>query len=584
MIFGKYLNKYYKKYFIGFLVGIVALFLVNYIQVSIPMIIGQIIDNLEGNTNYGMTGVIKHLLNIVVIVGVIALLRIGWRMSLLTVTNKIIYHLKNDMYVALQKMSPAYFQNNKTGKLMSNFTNDIEAIDQSITWGTLMYVDFFVLTPLILINMVKSTNLRLTIYVVFPVVIFFIGVIIFRKMIKKKFEKTQKSFSELTDFVQENVSGITVIKAFNKEEYFKEEFKRHSIDYKNKSVAHLKLVSIFQNTNKTLFSLIYTILLIFGYLDYTKGLITIGDIVVMTQFVILLRWPIFALGEAIIMTSKGKVSYKRISTILSLTEDTVNSSKGAKITDETIEFKNLTFKYENNIVLDDISFKINPGEFVGIIGRTGSGKTTLLKLMLRYYNLENNSLFIGNQDIMDLNVQTVRDLFGYSPQDNFIFQKTITENIKFSSPDSTDQEVEEITKEVDFYDNIINFNNTFNTLVGERGVSLSGGQKQRLSIARALLKEAKILLLDDSLSAVDTKTEDKILKSLAKIRKNRTTIIISNRISTIKKADKIILLDKGKIVQIGTHEQLKQTSKLYKSLDDLQKLQTEYGIEGGIDE
>ncbi|MBQ7873345.1 MAG: ABC transporter ATP-binding protein [Clostridia bacterium] len=589
MVFGKYINKYYFKHFFALLLGVIALVAVDFFQLKVPEFYNYIVTGL----NDGFVEVGGELLKfdldflldkicapMILTIVVIAFGRFLWRICMFGTAIKVETDLRERMFDHCKDLSQQYYQVNKVGNMMSLFTNDLSQINECFGDGTLMLVDAVALTGMAVYKMSKLDPM-LTVLAFIPMFLLFAVGAFVGKYMTKKWEERQEKFSQLSDFTQENFSGIAVIKAFVKE--FKElwAFKKLNKENENINIEFTKISTLLQ-ISVTFFvqSVVCVILGYGGYLVF-RGDFKVGELIEFYGYFTSIIWPIMALSMLIDMTSRGKASLKRISELLDAKPD-VKDSVSVEQVDHIrgdIEFKNLSFKYPDGDydVLENVSFKINAGENVGIIGKTGSGKTTIVDLILRVYNVPENSLFIDGKDVNTIPIKTLRDFCAYVPQDNFLFSDTIENNIAFSRDTSSSEEVVRAAKLSDVHENISEFPAKYATILGERGVTVSGGQKQRISIARALMKEASILILDDSVSAVDTKTEKVIIDNLRENRRGRTTILIAHRISTVEKMDKIIFVDDGKIVAVGAHDTLVETCPDYKLMVELQKLEEERG-------
>lgn len=582
MIFGKAINKYYLKNLHWFLFGIIALIVIDYVQLEIPGLLRIIIDGLTYE-NITMSEVYDVLFKVATFVLIIMGGRFVWRMTIFTASRRFDYGLRNDMFSHAERLSNQFYSENKTGGLMAYFTNDLEAVRRAVGPGMIMFVDAIFLGGLALYRM-GQIDVRLTIYSALPMlVIAMIGSVVGRKM-REKFKEAQKAFEDLSDFATESLSGISVIKAFVKEQSEIKEFLKVNHRSRTKNIEYVKMQARFQIFIRTFVSLIFVIIIgVGGYSVYLNTL-TSGELFQFYMLFSSLIWPMMALAMIINIRSRGKGSLQRIEKILSEEIDIKDPKHPVELENikGDIEFRNLTFKYpKTNVnVLKDINFKIKSGETIGILGRTGSGKTSIVDLLLRIYNVEKSKIYLDGEDIMNLRVSTVRNAIGYVPQDGFLFSDTIENNISLSfEKTNTFTSVEEAARLSDVHDNIIEFTEGYDTVIGERGVTLSGGQRQRLAIARALIKNSPIMILDDSVSAVDTRTEETILSNLEKVRKDKTTLIIAHRISTIKNADKIIIVDDGSIVDIGSHEQLLSRCDFYIEMVERQKLEDELEVE-----
>lgn len=580
MLFGKSVNKYYIRYLHLFIIGILALLLVDYIQLLIPENYGKLID-LIGNKTLTKESLFEIVFNMLFIVLCMFVGRFAWRISVLNVGANVEADLRYQMFVKMESLSQDYFQINKTGSQMALYTNDLMSVKNCFSDGIIMVVDAFFLGTLAIIKMIRL-NLSMTLICCIPLFIVGFGGLIIDKIIDKKFTARQKAFADMSDFTQENFSGIAVVKAFVKEKQKLKEFMAYNAEFSKKNVSFIKFVVSLHVMFSAIMSFVIVIVLGYGtHLILTTNTsdnpFTAGELVQFISYFGQLTWPVMALSNLISMTSQGRASLKRIDELLHHTV-TVKDPKDVIVPNELtghIVCNNLSFSYPFTEVevLNNISFEIKPGEKVGIIGRTGCGKTTIVDLLTRMYNVEENTLFIDGYDIMKLPVKMVRDLISYVPQDNFLYNDTILNNIAFSKTSMSLNDAIMYAKYASVDDNIQEFPDKYDTIIGERGVTLSGGQKQRISMARAMAKDSKILILDDSVSAVDTKTETNILKTLKEDFKDKTLIIIAHRVSTIDSMDKIILMDEGKIVAIGTNEYLYDNVKMYKDIVDLQRLE-----------
>ena len=567
------------------ILGLLALIVVDYFQLLIPELYSIVINGV--NDGYVVIDKVTHIfdMNLLLdkvclpLIFVIVFMVIGrflWRVCFFGTAIKVETDLRGKMFDRCKDLSQNYYHKNKVGNSMSLFTNDLETIHECLGMGILSFLDASVLGVWSLIKMFQM-NKMLTLLSLIPMSLMLIIGTIVRKYMMKKWETRQEAFSRLSDYSQESYSGIAVIKAFVKEA--KELLVFRWLNKKNEdaNVDHTK-ASTLLNVFVTLFveSVICVILGYGGYLVH-ENVFNAGEFIEFIGYFNLIIWPITAISQLIEMQSRGKASLNRIGRLLD-TEIEIKDSESTEDVCEIkgdIEFKNLTFRYEGSEydALKNVSFKINQGENVGIVGKTGSGKTTVVDLILRTYNVDNDTILIDGIDINKIPIKQLRQNCAYVPQDNFLFSDTIANNIAFASDSDDVFTVEESARLADIHSNIIEFSRGYETVLGERGVTVSGGQKQRISIARALMKNAPILILDDSVSAVDTKTEKIILENLKSIRKNKTTILIAHRISTVENMDKIIFIDDGKISAIGTHSELYNSSKDYKTMVELQRLE-----------
>lgn len=576
MLLMRHFKKYYIDYLLSYIIGISVLIFIDYLQLFIPQYVGEIIDVLEGNQNFEI--VFNLITSIVLIALVVTAGRFIWRYTIFGASRNIQFDLMNKMFRHSTALQQDFYSKQKVGAMMALYTNDLEAVRKIYGPGILLIFDAITLGSFALFRMF-SLNSNLTLFVIFPLMLLsFVSYFIIKKM-RKRFKSRQKSFEELSDFTQENFSGLSVIKAFVKEISQSSFFRKKSEKLYSKTISYVKINIFFEIIIRLIENIIIMFVIIYGSINVISfsDSLTPGELAQYLAYFFTLLWPTFALARFFSIQSQAKASAARISEFLD-SAVTVKDPENIVIKNLSgnIELKNLSFKYPDGDknVLDNVSFKINKGEMVGILGKTGSGKSSLVDLFLRTYNVNEKQLFIDGIDIMELSIKNVRNLMGYVPQDNFLFSETVSYNIAFGLDNNySDQKVIDSSKLADVHDNIINFKEKYDTVLGERGVTISGGQKQRISIARALAKDPEILILDDSVSSVDTKTEEAIINNLQKIRKNRTTIFIAHRISTVKNMDRIILMDKGKVVAMDKHENLLKSSELYREMVKKQKLE-----------
>ena len=589
MIFGKHINKYYLKYAHMLILGIIALVVVDYFQLRIPELYQILIDGLSygevvidgSSVPFTVDVVLDHICApMIVVILSMVVCRFLWRICFFGSAVKIETDIREKMFSHCKTLPQQYYHENKVGDLMSLFTNDIETIQDCYGSGVLMLFDALLLGGLAIYKMAMM-SWKLTLLTLIPMVFLLIVATIIGKYMMDKWEKRQEAYSALSDFSQESFSGIAVIKAFVKEGKELLAFRKINKDNEEANVKYTR-ASTLMHIFVTLFveSVICIIFGYGGYLVYSGAPgFTAGGLIKYLSYFTSVIWPVMAVSQLIEMTSRGKASLKRVSVLLD-TKNEVSDKEGAielSSVKGDIEFRSLTFRYPgaDYDALTDVSFSIKAGENVGIIGKTGSGKTTLVDLILRTYNVPDGTLFIDGCDVNGLTIRSVRNACAYVPQDNFLFSDTIENNIGFSTDKIDPEAVKRAAELADVAGNIEEFSDSYKTMLGERGVTVSGGQKQRISIARALMKDASILILDDSVSAVDTKTERSILENLRKERNGKTTILIAHRISTIEKMDKIIFVDDGKISAVGSHEELCVRSSEYKKMVELQKLDEE---------
>ena len=589
MIFGKYINRYYLKNAPVLLLGLLALLMVDYIQLLIPQFyrlvingvnLGQVVVN--GQTlPFTKEVLLQHIcLPMIWIVVLMVIGRFLWRICFFGSAVRVAANLRERMFDHSRQLSQQYYQVNKVGNLMSLYTNDIDTIQECFGDGILMFFDALVLGLMALYKMWRM-DYKLTLLALIPALIMFgIGTVMGTAM-TKRWEERQQAFSDLSDFAQENFSGIAVIKAFVKELKELMAFRKLNKQNEEINVIYTKIATLLE-VLVTLFveSVICVILGYGGYLVY-QGRFNAGQLVEYIGYFEAIVWPIMAISMLIEKTSRGKASLNRITELLDAPIDVADRPGVQELQNPhgRVEFRHLTFRYPDGEydVLQDISFTIHPGESVGIVGKTGAGKTALVDLLLRTYNVPDGTLFVDGKDVNTLSIHSVRAACAYVPQDNFLFSDTIAHNIGFGVDDASPEMIDHAASLADVRDNIVDFKDGYETVLGERGVTVSGGQKQRISIARALLKDAPILILDDSVSAVDTRTEKIILDNLKSSRANKTTLLIAHRISTVERLDKIIFLDDGKIEAVGPHDELYTSCPKYRRMVDLQRLEDEAG-------
>ena len=589
MIFGKHINRYYLKYAWMLLLGLASLILVDTLQLEIPELYQMVINgtSLGYATVNGvqMAFTMDFLLDRICLpmVGIILCMVFGrflWRVCFFGAAIKVETDLRNRMFDNAKNLSREYYQVNKVGNLMSLFTNDLDTVQECYGWGIMMFCDALFLA-ILAVRKMWGLDPVLTVLSLIPMAFLLASATVVGRYMMKKWDYRQECFSQLSDFAQESYSGIAVIKAFVKEAKELMAFKKLNEENEVANMDHTK-ASVLMRILVMLFveSVICIILGYGGYLVY-KGGFNAGQLVEFIGYFTSVVWPIMAVSELIDMTSRGKASLNRISELLDARVDVIDRPGVADLEGirGDIEFRHLNFRYPDgeHDALEDITFTIKAGENVGLVGKTGSGKTTLVDLILRTYNVPDGTLFIDGHDVNDVSIRSLRAGCAYVPQDNFLFSDTIENNIAFGVPGYDHSQIANAAKLADVHGNIKEFQLGYETVLGERGVTVSGGQKQRISIARALLKNAPILILDDSVSAVDTKTEETILHNLHETRTGKTTILIAHRISTIAKMDKILFIDDGRLAAVGTHDELYRRNAEYRKMVDLQKLEEEGG-------
>ena len=589
MIFGKHINRFYLKYAPNLLLGLFALWAVDYLQLIIPELYQMVINGM--NQGYVMVDGVQQAFDMAFLLDKICMPMVGvavaivfgrflWRVSIFGAAIRVETNLRDEMFDHAKNLSREYYQQNKVGNLMSLFTNDLDTVQECYGWGFMQFFDAVILGTMSMAKMWQMNHM-LAVLSLIPMALLFVCASIVGRVMTKKWDYRQECFSQLSDFSQESFSGIAVIKAFVKEtlellafKKLNDENEAANIDFTKTSVLMRIMVGSFVE------SVMCIIIGYGGYLVY-KGTFNAGQLMEFIGYFTAIVWPIMAVSDLIDMTSRGKASLKRISELLDA-EVTVKDRPGVgelKDIKGGIEFRDLTFRYPDGELdeLHHVSFTIRPGESVGLVGKTGAGKTTLVDLILRTYNVPDGTIFIDGQDVNSVSIHSVRENCAYVPQDNFLFSDTIARNIAFGNSQVDMGMVRHAAVLADVDENISQFQQGYETVLGERGVTVSGGQKQRISIARALMKDAPILILDDSVSAVDTKTERAILDNLKQTRRGKTTILIAHRISTIEQMDKVLFIDGGTVAGFGTHEALYAQNAAYRKMVDLQRLEEEGG-------
>ena len=585
-----YLNKYLFKYKYHLILGTLFIIIANYFSIIPAVLVRYSFDLLKGNYElfklfdgfdlqtdaYALFAKSIWILGILILTS--ALLRgifmFFMRQTIIVMSRIIEYDLKNEIFEHYQSLPLSFYRKNNTGDLMNRISEDVSKVRMyfgpAIMYGITLLTLFLMVIPFMF-----SINFKLTIYSLIPLPILSLSIYLVNNIIHKRSERIQESLSNLSTFVQEAFSGIRVIKAFDREEDVNLQFEKESTDYKNKSLKLAFVQAVFFPLIMSLIGLSVILTIYIGGVEVFNGSISTGVIAEFIIYVNLLTWPVAALGWITSIIQQAAASQKRINEFLETKTDIISTENLEKNLEGTIEFKNVDFIYPDSGIhaLKNISFKVNQGESVAIIGNTGAGKSTLANLICRMYDISSGSLKIDGQSIQRYNLSCLRSQIGFVPQDVFLFSDSIRNNIAFGNPDMNEEKIIQAAKDADLLNNIADLPNGFDTRVGERGITLSGGQKQRVSIARAVAREPKILILDDALSAVDTKTENTILEAMTKIMKGRTSLIISHRVSSAKLASKIIVLLNGSIIEQGSHEDLLEKNGAYKGIYDQQLAQ-----------
>ena len=597
MLFEKHMRKYYLRYSWLYLIGIVSLVAVDTAQVFIPGYLGDVVNIVTKQPDDALEQVSHIILMILVIALVMFLGRMLWRFALFNASGKIEGDFRHEMFLKSERLSQKYYHENKVGSIMSWFTTDLETIEEYCGFGTVTLVDATFLGVLVIVRMVLL-DWALAIIAFIPMILIIVWGFLIEKFMSKKWTERQECFDDLYDFTQETFTGIRVIKAFVKENAQLHAFAKIARKNKDKNVSFARVSVIFDVLIEIIIAAIMSmILLIGGWAVYSistgEAMVIFGHeinmdagmLVTFTSYFDLLIWPMIAMGQIVAMRSRAKASLKRVANFLDTEEDVKNPENAYVLNNVSgkITFNHFTFVYPDSKAkipsLNDISFEINPGEAIGIVGKIGCGKTTLVNSLLRLYNVEKGSIMIDDHDLMECDITSIRDSIAYVPQDNFLFSDKIYNNIAFSNRSIDRVKIENAARFADVHDNIADFKNGYDTVSGERGVTLSGGQKQRIAIARAYIKDSPIMIMDDSVSAVDVKTEETILHNIKEKRDGKTTIVIASRVSTVKDLDRILVLNDGKVEAYDTHDNLLKISKTYQRMVYLQELEKE--VEGG---
>lgn len=559
----------------AYLTGVLLLLFVAFLQLIPPKVIGMVVDHIEqGSLTMKMLG--QYILLLVGAALTMYILRYYWRVMIFGSAVKLSMQLRNRLFHHFTSMSQSFYQRRRTGDLMAHATNDIQAIQQTAGSGVLTFVDSLATGGFVIMAMAFTISWKLTLISLIPMPLMAILTSWYGTMLHQRFHLAQEAFSSLNDKTQESITGIKVIKTFGQESEDIEDFRKQSNDVVKKNISVARVDSLFDPTISIIVGICFFLSLTFGARFVINGELTIGQMVSFTTYLGLLIWPMLAFGWLFNIVERGRASNDRVIALLNEKAEIVDDKAALDITpsgDIKFEIHQFTYPNEEEPILQDIHFKLKRGQTLGVVGKTGAGKTTLLKLLIREYDIHDGQVIFGEQPITKYKMDRLREAVGYVPQDHFLFSATIGENISFAKPFCEKEEIQEAARIANIHDDITQFTDGYDTVVGERGVSLSGGQKQRISIARALLLNPEVLILDDSLSAVDAKTEEAILTSLKENREGKTTIITSHRLSAIQHADLILVIDSGHITQSGSHDTLMNQDGWYKDMYLRQQLE-----------
>jgi ATP-binding cassette subfamily B multidrug efflux pump len=567
---------YFKMEKKSYLTGVILLVFVSILTLFPPYVVGVIVDGIDAGS-LTQKELVKWVSLLLLTGAIIYVLRFFWRIMIFGPAIRLGKLLRNRLYKHFTKMSPQFYHKRRIGDLMAHSTNDIQAVEGTAGEGVLTLVDSITMGGFVILMMAIAINWQLTLIVLIPMPFMAWATNHYGNLLHERFHLSQAAFSDLNDKVQENVSGVRVIKAFGQEEAEKLAFKKQSDDVVDKNISVARVDALFEPTISLIVGISFFLAISFGSFFVVRDTMSLGQLVQFTMYLGLLIWPMLAFGWLFNIVERGRASYDRVSALLSIQPDIVDQEGASEeIPSGHIEFMISSFTYpeKDSAALEEIFIRVEQGQTLGIVGKTGSGKTSLLRLLLREFDVKEGDIQLGGVSIYQMKRIALRSAIGYVPQDHFLFSANVAENIAFGRPESTLDEIKAAAGLASIHEDILRFEDGYGTVVGERGVTLSGGQKQRISIARALLMNPEILILDDSLSAVDAKTEESILHALKRYRLNKTTIISAHRLSAIEHADQIIVLDEGKIVEKGTHLELMLMNGWYAAMYLRQQLET----------
>ncbi len=571
----KHIGSFLKEHWKATGLGLIILIGIDALQLITPKLIGDLTDGLASKT-VTQVEIYRYMFYIFGIAVLVAIGRYWWRILINGTSRKAEYWIRNKIFAHLENLSWEYFSKHKAGDIMALATNDVMAVGGAMGMGLVMLIDAGFMSIMTIVMMIINIDLKLTLVAVLPMPLIAIMIGFGGRLVRRYFKRVQEAFSHMTDQVQESFSGVRIIKTYTREEDHRQRFETTNQENFDENMKLVRMWGIVHPLVKTISAISLILTLILGGNMVVEGTISLGMFVSFISYVGTLAWPMMAFGWVVNVMERGNASLRRINEFLDIEPDVAYGSESIKTGEgPVIELKNLSFAYPESEaqVLKNINMTIERGQKIGIIGRTGSGKSTLMNLMTKAWAVPEGMIYLEGQEINNLSHETIKSHFGVVPQDNFLFSRNIEENIRFFEKDRDLQTIQQVAQIANVHQEILDFTEGYDTLLGERGVNLSGGQKQRIGIARALLKQSEVVIFDDALSAVDTKTEESILRHLREALKSRTAIIIAHRISAIKDCDMIYVLDQGKIAEMGLHDQLIGAGGLYQQIFERQQLE-----------